>query len=779
MGQALVTCLLLLCGLASSAYAQVSFTAFPADYQLIPREGDARTATYRVRGTVTGVATGRRLSAKLTQRGKTVDSSSVALAYVNGVATFDLPVAIPVTRANHTLQVTVDGAIRATARYLVAGDVYMVNGQSNAEGLVVMREADRDSFLRGPRYLGTGWAPMQLTRAGLWMGRTANELSRQRDVPVAAFNFAVGAKGIEFFREGHEARDGNFEAARDTLRKYDVDQRVRGLIWFQGETDAFSYSAERYRAELDSLLSEYEAAFGIPRFYAFQTRTFSCSSTRPDVMEGQRQLSAERADFDLMSTMNAMHLTDGCHYFADGGYDVLGTRMARLILYREGGSRGSAQVLPPDVDSARVTGPREISVWFDTHGAGLAVSGNPYPEFRAEGTGYRPTGGRVDGDRLVLTFAEAVAGSTGISYLSHSGPAPDYVYSASGPGVLTFHDLSFVRGDGDVGNFADVRLTLGSEAQTLRLNGQLAVRLTLYNEGPSSVRAAKARIPTPAGLNFVSGQSSVAGTDVAPSLVEVTWTIPKIFPGDSASLLMTYFIREVGGAVTLWAEVASDESRDEDSAPGNGEPGEVREDDEARLVFGDRRKDCVLSAEATAVTCDGGGSGEVLRFFLTGRDATPSLLSTSGTGIPAATWPAGTRQELIVPNFNALIEAATGSLRLTVTKVADATCATRVAVRVPDVCLGPNASSDPAAGPTSLSLYPNPVRSGGLLRLTSPTNVDEGPEAVQIYSATGQRVPTSGAYREDAHTLAVRIEAPAGVYLAIVGVARRVFVVLD
>ncbi len=772
--------LVLLCCLTvflQNAVAQITFTSFPQDFQLVPRVGDERTAVYHVKGRVTGATTGRRLSAKLLQGTKLVDSVSQVLAYVNDTTSFDLAINIPVTRANHTLQVTIDGAIRATAQYLVAGDVYMVNGQSNAEGLVVIREADRDSFLRGPRYLGVGWAQMQFTRAGMWMGRTARELSAQRDVPVAAFNFAVGAQGIDFFRKDHLAVDGNFEAAQDTLRKYDVDGRVRGLIWFQGETDAFSYFAERYRRELDALFDEYQADFGIPRYYAFQTRTFSCSATRPNVMEGQRQLSAEREDFDLMSTMNAKHLTDGCHYFGDGGYDVLGTRMAEMIIYRENGSVGSAQVLPPDVDSARITGLREISVWFNTHGAGLATTGNPYPEFRAEGPGFRPNGGRVDGDRLVLTFAENVTAATGITYLSHSGPAPDYVHSAAGPGVLTFHDYSFVRGDGDVGNLPDARITLASAQQTLSTNGQLAATLTLYNEGLSTLRSTDVTMPTPMGLNFIGGQSTIADATIAFNIDQATWSVPRVPPGDSAVLEFSYFVRNYADSITLWAQISDVQSRDEDSRSNNGTSGIVTEDDEARLFFGNRARDCVLSAEAGEVDCLVDAFGAV--FSLRARDAKPSALTISGPGIPAGTnWLARTPYRVVVTESEAVTDEQ-GRLRFVVTKVSDPTCATAVAVLVPQVCTSSTSTLPARPSLSELHTYPNPIRSGNLLRFTLDEADGFGEVAVQLWSVTGQRVPLREIYRESATTMAAQIDAAAGMYVVVVGQARQLLVVVD
>ncbi len=776
MAQALLSLALTCCLLLSSTlHAQVSFTDFPDDYQLVPRLGDARSATYRVRGGVSAPALGKRLSAKLFQGATLVDSSSQALAYNNGTAAFDLAIEIPVTRANHTLEVSLDGTVVGTADYLVAGDVYVVNGQSNALALLTPAVADRDSFLRGASY-GTGaWALMQLSNSGVWMGRAARILSQTRDVPVAAFNFAVGGMPIEFFRKGRTPR-GNFEAALDTLRAYGVAGRVRALIWFQGEADVATYSAERYRRELSSLLDDYRADYGIPHFYGFQTRAISCGVERAGVMEGQRQLARERADFDLMSTLNATLSADECHFVSVGGYDVLGERMAALILYREGRAQSSPKVLAPAVDSARITGLREVTVWFDTHGAGLAATGNPYVEFRANGaTVLTPTGGRVSGDRLLLTFGQDVSAATGLTYLSHGGPAPDYLQSAAGPGVITFDDLPFVRGDGDIGVYGDVRLALASKQASVRQSGELEAILTLYNEGSSTLRLIEVDIPTPRGLTFIGAQV-VAGT-IAFDATQVEWRLPRLAPGDSATLPIRYSVTEALSTITLYAQVAELGSRDPDSTPGNGTTGVVTEDDESRIVIGDRDKDCVFSVEVVAATCRVKDRDSVLVFSLGARDDRPSALRITAPGTPTIDWPHGTRQEVTVERYAA--HATTlGRFPVTVTRASDATCATMVAVDPPDTCSGLSAVGAARGRASEVIIYPNPLRSGEALRLRLPPGVSSSAE-FSVWTTTGRRMSIGEATREDDTTVVLRLTLPAGMYVAAVGELRQLFTVLE
>lgn len=752
--------------------AQVTFEQLPEDAQLVPRAPGADEATYTVVGYVVGAANGDRVTADLRAGETSVSTSSQALVYRADTATFALPIDIPAARVNHALTVYLDGATVAEVRDLVAGDVYVVNGQSNAEGLVAVAESDRDTFVRGPHIGERRWTTAQFSNPGLWGGRMASELSLRRGVPVAVFNFAAGAQLLEYFRRDSPTSD-NFEDARDTLAAYGADAHVRALVWFQGEADAFTADAPEYRNALDSLLDEYGEGFGTERYYGFQTRTFSCSGDRPDVMEGQRQLHRRRDDFDLMSTMNATHSEDLCHYRYEGGYEALGTRMANLILYREDGL-GTESVLPPDVDSARVTGPRELTVYFDTYGEGLAVTGDPYGEFRAEGVDLRPSGGRVTGERLVLTFDADVTAATGITYLSHDGPAPDYVHSANGVGVLTFHDVSLFPGDGDLGNLPDARLALSSAAEVLTPGAEFSATITLYNEGAASLRGAAVNAVLPPSIGLRGGEEAEASTGTFEPFTQ-TWSVPFVPPGDSATLRLNFFARDPDGEHVLWAQLSALRGVDADSEPGDGTPGIVREDDETRIVFGARERDCVLAVEAREVRCVG-ELGELLRFDLVDQRSPGSRARRVTVAGQTLAWPGGAPLAVAVDGF---AERLNGEARLpiAVVAVADATCGTSLAVQPGSTCDEPISTVVEALS-RQLLVYPNPAPRGGVARLVVPRGLAMPgvPYAAEVYDLHGRKVAVLS-IRGGSTTLPVGLSG--GVYVVAVDQARGMLVVGD
>ena len=756
--------------LVSVTAAQVTFREIPSDYQLIPREGEARTATFELAGTVTAGA-GTRLSATLaTADGTVVFEGERALDFSGGgAADFSLAVDIPVARANHQLTVALDGVPVATADSLVAGDVYLVNGQSNAEGLVAIDQRDHDRFNRGERYIGGGWSEIKFSNAGLWAGRIAKVLAERRDAPVAIFNFAAGAQTISYFRRDAPGSD-NFEASRALLDARGVGARARALLWFQGESDAFTYSAERYRREMDALFDEYGEGFGVSRFYAYQVRTFSCGGNRPNVMEGQRRLNGERDDFDLMSTMNAIHSDDLCHYVYAGGYEALGNRLADLIDYRERGV-GSELALAPDVDSARVTGPREISVYFDTYGAGLAVTGNPYGEFVAEGLDLRPTGGRVEGDRLVLTFGADVSGATGITYLSHEGPANDYVHSTTGVGVLTFYDYSFIPGDGAPGALPDARVGIRSPTRVLEVGALWSATVTLYNDGASTLRDVGVLIYTPPGAGYVGGSESVPSAGVFTPF-DSLWRVPRVPPRDSQTLLLNYFTIEPAGEKVIHAQVASAESRDPDSAPGRRLDGVVAEDDEARIVINARERDCVLAVAPGSIrTAPAGEDGVDLLVVFDVESHPATAVTVQPQGSPQLEFAAGVPVAFTVRDYVSALDAD-GRLAVNITKSTDATCATGLRLDV----AGAGGVSDltPARGASTLRIAPNPVVRGATLRLSGGETSAAG---LEVYDALGRLVAAlPGAPGPE---FVYTSDLPAGTYVAVWGEARATFVVVE
>ncbi len=714
--------------------AQVTFSEVPTPQQFFARKGDSTHVTFQVRGTMSGANSGNRLKAVLYKGGRVVDSTSQALRYVNGDAGFGVSLQLPVTRANHTLVLRVDEQVLATVPDLVGGDVFVVNGQSNAVGGYALAEVDRDSFLRG--YLPVnGWTLLQYSNPGQWMGRAAMQLSKAEDVPVAVFNFAVGAQQLGFFMPGGSA---NYDESEAILASAGVLGRIRGLCWFQGEADGWEATLASYTRGLSVLFDAYKTGFGVSRFYGFQTRTYACSHPKPFVMEAQRRLSAQRDDVDFLASTNAVN--DSCHFVYEGGYQLLGDRLAKVIRLRQYGETDQ-RVLSPDVDSARAVSATQIDVYFRDYGAGLAVTGRPWTEFRAEGPDLRPISGQVIGARLRLTFAGDISGARGLSYLSHAGPALDAVHNRSGVGAFTFYNVSLAPGDGAPGNRPDAELKLRSEVRELAVATIINTFLVVHNTGRASIKELKVQVPLPRPQLIYVGANEGNTVDGTFDPARDTWTIDGIAPGDSAVLQLNYFVFDQTGPATVWAQIISAEVADEDSRANNGTPGQVREDDEVRLVFNDRASDCNLSLEANEIECSVSGRDTTLTFTLDPQQTIAARrLLVSGVVGGEVAWTTTSELQLSL-KLDAQTPRLAEFATFEVARADDPSCATVVGVSIGKACGVVSVGEEEENFESKqLRTFPNPVQAGMTLRLQLDSNAGQQQLEPELFDVLGRRL---------------------------------------
>ena len=714
--------------------AQVTVTQFPLDNQLIARTGLATSAPAHIAGTVASGQGSLSLSAKLYDgQALVAEQTQVVQRSANAAVNFEMEILVPVTRTNHRLELTQAGSSTpvAAAINVVAGDVYVVNGQSNAVAGFALATPDRDDFLRG--YLPNGdWSPLQLSNPGEWMGRAAYVLSRRHDVPIAVFNFAVGAQRLSFFMPTGTGQ-GNFDEAAATLEAAGVLGNVAGVCWFQGEADGWEASIRSYREELTELLNHYRQEYGNQQCYAFQTRSFSCGHPKPFVMEAQRRLDSELDWLTVLSTTNAVH--DSCHYPYQGGYAVLGDRLADVITNEQYG-RSDRSVYSPDIDSARIVSSNAIRLFFNGAGGGLAVTGNPWSEFVAEGVVVPASNGTISGNTVTLQFSEDISGATGVSYISHDGPEPDFLHGQSGVGAFTFYNKSLRPGDGDPGNFPDAELSFYSSTEELAVATVFSMDVVLRNTGPTTLTDAVVNVPLPRPVLIYEGGNE-GTTDIGTfDPASDRWFVPALAPRDSAVLTLSYFVANADVPARIWGQLASASPIDEDSTPGNATLGEVAEDDEARIVIGQRELDCMLSVEPVSSTCTG-VSFPVWDLQLAVAEGTDDVLTVSGpNGVPAS-WNTSGNLSLSL-DFKALRDAGQLPLQLSFQRPSDATCGSVLTIANPESC-DALVSTDDVPVDTSFQVYPNPSEAGALLTLELPQALQLTSE-VQLIDVTGRRL---------------------------------------
>lgn len=463
--------LLVLSTLAIAAGAQVTWTEAPSTLRLYPRIEGKDSATVRIAGSIEGSAAGfASIRTRVLREGRQVSTVQQALTYLDGVARFDLSVAIRAELAHHRIEV--HGMLGEVATMLlaadsvVAGEVVVIQGQSNAEAC--KRGAEFANSLQSPfiRVFGNGSESFPLDGkwrrgdgdvcsqgdggTGQWGLRFARDVVDSSKMPVAIFNGAKGASGIGFFRwnsSDHDDSATNYGRMLLRLTRSGVLGGVRTLVWYQGEQNAKEgMSTSAYRAAFLDLKSQWTADIpSLRRFYVFQIRNGCQASLAASeaIQEAQRSL-VDLPDVRILSTSSQVQVSDSCHFGFRGGYEVAGRNLYRLFA-RDVLSRASLDdIESPSVRYAVRTGSQEIALRL----------ANPFDSIRwVEGSEGLLTLGGGGGAivsattrtaRVFLSTSADLAASTTIGVRGRF-PEPDpVVVNRNGTGLVHFQGLATV-----------------------------------------------------------------------------------------------------------------------------------------------------------------------------------------------------------------------------------------------------------------------------------------------------------------------------------------------
>ena len=345
---------------------KVSFSALPTDLQLVPRDRLSNTGTVSFVGMVEG-GSWSSVVVRVYREGISWSSNRTAsLNYGTNGAPFSLEIGIPAEVADYSFDLLVDNGstnqfITAVSN-VVAGDIYLIEGQSNAEARLFSGSANGniDPFVRSfgraassPAIAGSdvNWyiaegdlnLEVGLGRVGQWGLRMGKLLRDQTGIPIAIINGAHGGRNIAFFQRNDSNPldlSTNYGRLLWRCQMAGVTAHARAMFWYQGESDTGNASGH-----IDGFLdlhSDWLIDYpNIEQFYVFQLRQEGCGKTDESIVirDFQRRLPQLLPDFSVMST-TGIDATLTCHYTYADGYETLGNRIAALVardLYGIGG----------------------------------------------------------------------------------------------------------------------------------------------------------------------------------------------------------------------------------------------------------------------------------------------------------------------------------------------------------------------------------------------------------------------------------------------------------
>jgi hypothetical protein len=416
----------------------------PTNYQLFPRDVRTNQATVLLSGAAARTSRFEQVRIKIFKENILLNTQEKALVYTSDSTKFDFSIKIQAELANYGIQIfgvtgNVETKVWAVEK-IVAGDVYLINGQSNAEGRAAVFPTDIDEFSRSYTF-ENGWNLVQRSLPGQWGGRFAKRIIEEQKIPVAIFNQAAGGQMINFYLRNDAAPvAGNYGTLLQRLAAAGVQRAVRGAFWFHGEADGWQTTTEDYKTRFLKLHTAWKQDFGVARSIIFQMRQGSCTAPSPRVAEAHRQLAAENTDILTLSTLNAAH--DSCHFDYENGYKTLAERLFQLVA-NEFYGRNFAGARSPDVSAAYWRDSVTIVVKMKTNGASLQAIGNPFQYCAVEGD---PTAtlksATVLNDQIVFSVVKPSSRITGISYIGHPGRAAHWIVTpTNGNSILSFYNF--------------------------------------------------------------------------------------------------------------------------------------------------------------------------------------------------------------------------------------------------------------------------------------------------------------------------------------------------
>ena len=280
---------------------------------------------------------------------------------------------------------------------LVCGDVFVIQGQSNAEAWTDDRVVHpyRSPWLRS---FGTPTTNKDKARDAVWgnalsfnggqnhhhlqIGYWGIELGKMlietHQVPVCIINGAQGGTRIDQHQR-NEADPTDVTTIYGRLlwrlQQAKLTHGVRAVLWHQGENDQGESGATgtfgwvNYQDYFIRMSASWKQDYpNIKHYYIHQIWPGACGSRSVEndrLRERQRRLPEQFSNMRVMSTLG-IRPGGGCHFLADG-YAAMAKQLFPLVNKYNYGAESTVSVTAPNIQSVSYTSPEkdEITLVFD------------------------------------------------------------------------------------------------------------------------------------------------------------------------------------------------------------------------------------------------------------------------------------------------------------------------------------------------------------------------------------------------------------------------------
>jgi len=406
--------------LSDNFSAQVTFSKIPKQLQLFPRD-ENNFGHFEVEGKSTVPATIRTVVSEVAS-GKLTETFSLQIS-PDKVFVINHKIQACLKEYNLEVFITDTSLVEQRVEFirnLVAGDFFIVAGQSNANCMLTAGYQKHDSVFQNSFIRAIGgdfsWAtalsgdsvhanvdlevdfsfgrPSSLSNfsndvaySGIWPMSLQSELTNKTGIPNCVANGSRGAVGIPAHYASHtpsipdslQFSNGpkNIPPALLYDRMYkklfinNATAGVKGIFWYQGESDgAVPYdSAIHYGRRFRKLYNSWKADYpSLKKIFVMQINLGCGGDHLSIVREIERKLPEEYNDVVVMSTVGSPlsdRYTDGCHYTVEG-YTRIATKLLPLAeKYLYDFPLDEKLILPANVQKIYYSATNEICIEFD------------------------------------------------------------------------------------------------------------------------------------------------------------------------------------------------------------------------------------------------------------------------------------------------------------------------------------------------------------------------------------------------------------------------------
>lgn len=339
----------------SQQFYSIFFEELPRDWQLYPRN-DNNLAVIPIKGRIE-IPNWKSMSVHVLRNKKPYSYQKVAINYTasKDTGTFVLSPTIKAELAEYDVKVYAihndqDSVLMVTRENLVAGDAYIIYGQSNARGWEELDPYtnefcrtygfgyDTNQFkwgLSNSDYTGYSF-DRQIV--GQWGISFQKYIMNTYGIPTCVISHASPGQPIRNLVERNPSNHADISTQYGRLLTYvtqaKLNNAVKGLFYWQGETEA-SHVPSEWKPLFDKLYKELIEDYpSIQQYYVFQLPLFGGVSYNEEVgvmRDYQRQLEDIYPKVNSFAALGATGW-DGFHY-KTAGYRQLGTELAQMTSF--------------------------------------------------------------------------------------------------------------------------------------------------------------------------------------------------------------------------------------------------------------------------------------------------------------------------------------------------------------------------------------------------------------------------------------------------------------